>query len=135
MAKEWDVVDLWVGSFPSAEAVEQYFAETYDQDDGIPISPFAADMGQWFYDHDFVYRELHDPPARTLEEGLGRWSQLSWAHPQMLQAFRASPFLPFNVFLVAFGREIERPTSVDLPGRRLHYLGRFENSAADEAVA
>jgi hypothetical protein len=125
VANEWDVVDLWVGSFASAKAVEEYFNETYGQDDGIPISSFAAEMGQWFYDHDFVYQEFHDPPAQTLEEALERWSQLSWAHARMLQAFRASPCTPFNLFLVAFGQSIERPKSVDQPGRRLHYLGRF----------
>lgn len=129
MAGESDIVDLWVGSFPSAEAVEEYFAETYGQDDGIPISRFAADMGEWFYDHDFVHWEFHDPPARTLEEAL--WPQHSWAHPQMLHAFHASPFAPFNLFLVASGLEIEQPTSVDLPGRRLHYLGRFKRTATD----
>lgn len=127
MAKEWNVVDLWVGSFQSAKAVEEYFAETYGQDE-IPISRFAADMGELFYDHDFVYWELHDPPARTLEEALERWPQLLWAHPKMVEAFHASPFSPFNLFLVAFGREIKRPASVDLRGQTLHYLGRFENS-------
>jgi hypothetical protein len=133
-AKEWDVVDLWVCSFPSAAAVEEYFFETYGEGDEIPISRFAADMGERFYDHDFVYRELHDPPARTLEEALEPWSNLSWAQPKMLEAFQASPFSPFNVFLVAFGREIERPKSVHVPGRTLHYLGRFEKTPADEAV-
>ena len=135
MADEWDVVDLWVCLFPSADAVEASFAERYDQEDGVPISAFAADMGVWFYDHDFVYREFHEPPARMLEEALGRWDHLAWAHPQMLQAFRDSTFSPFNLFLVAFGREIEHPKSMSSAGRTLHYLGRFENPAADRPVA
>jgi hypothetical protein len=130
VAEEWDVVDAWVCHFRSAEAVEAYFAETYREEDGTPISMFAADMGQGFYDHDFVYREFHEPPARALEEALERWEHLAWAHPQMLEAFGASPVSPFNVFLVAFGREIEQPKSVEFPDRRLQYLGRFEKGAA-----
>ena len=128
MAKQWDVVDAWVCSFQSAEAVEEYFAETYGQEDGTPISMFAEDMSESYYDHDFVYREFHEPPAHALEEALERWPQLAWAHRQMIEAFRASPVSPFNLFLVAFGREIERPKSVELPDRRLHYLGRFEHT-------
>jgi hypothetical protein len=135
MAGEWDVVDLWVCRFQSADAVESYFAETYGQGDDVPISAFAADMGAGFYDHDFVYREFHEPPAHALEEALERWPHLAWAHPRMLEAFRRSPLAPFNLFLVAFGGEIEQPRSVELPDRRLHYLGRFEHTAADGSVA
>ena len=131
MSEKWDVVDVWVCRFPSEEAVEVYFEETYGQEEDVPISAFAADMGHWYYDHDFVYREFHDPPAQALEEALERCPQLEGVHPQLLEAFRASPLSPFNLFLVAFGREIEEPKSIELPDRNLHYLGRFENAAAE----
>jgi hypothetical protein len=64
MAKEFEVVDIWVGLFPSKERLERYFSETYSgDDDGTPISEFARDMGQWFYDHDFLEKGFHPEPT------------------------------------------------------------------------
>ncbi|MGK7925701.1 MAG: immunity 22 family protein [Spirulina sp.] len=46
---------IWLGNFPSADALEKYFAETYDEDDdGTPLNQFAADQGEHFYDSDWV---------------------------------------------------------------------------------
>ena len=49
VAKEFEVVDVWLCRFPSEEAADRYFEETYDEDDDDrPISQFAADMGERF---------------------------------------------------------------------------------------
>ena len=40
MAKGFDVVDVWVGRFPSAEAADAYFDETYN--DGICLARQAG---------------------------------------------------------------------------------------------
>ena len=47
-----DVSHIWLGQFPSEEALDRYFEETYDDD--APINQFAADQGTAFYDHDWV---------------------------------------------------------------------------------
>lgn len=48
-------VSVWVGNFGSQGAVDSYLVEQYDEDrDEEPISPFTADIGLKFYDHDFI---------------------------------------------------------------------------------
>ncbi|RYX82611.1 hypothetical protein EON83_18745 [bacterium] len=46
-------VDVWVGLFSSRERLEKYLEEIYDDDDSTPLSEFAGDMDEFFYDHDF----------------------------------------------------------------------------------
>jgi len=47
-------VSVWVGEFGSEEAVAAYTLEQYDDvRDDEPLSPFAADIGLRFYNHDF----------------------------------------------------------------------------------
>ena len=66
MAAEFRVVDIWVGSFPSRAAFEGYLHETYGDHDHAPLSKFAADMGQTFYDHDFLEAAYHEEPSSDL---------------------------------------------------------------------
>jgi hypothetical protein len=55
MPDDFDTVDAWIGDFQTPETLDAYMAETYYEDDReAPISAFAADQGQWFYDHDFL---------------------------------------------------------------------------------
>jgi hypothetical protein len=61
MAAEFRIVDIWVGSFPSRAAFEGYLRETYGDDDDTPISKFAADMGQTFYDLFTIAGERSEP--------------------------------------------------------------------------
>jgi hypothetical protein len=127
VAEEFGVVDVWLCRFASAEAADAYFEETYEEDDdGRPISPFAADMGERFYDHDFVERgDFHDPPINDVAGAVARHSFSSSYLAAVVEAFRAKPVAPFNMVLLVWNREIERPVSVAQPGRTLHYLGRF----------
>ena len=53
--RETETSHFWVGHFPDGRRVGKYFAETYDEDDDdMPISQFARDQGERFYDHDFM---------------------------------------------------------------------------------
>ena len=128
----WEVVDLWVGRFGSAEAADAYFEETYGDDEDEqgrvierPISPFAADMGETFYDHDFVEREFHDPPATDLAAALARHSFSASYVAHAVAAAGPDPPTPFDLVLLVFGREIERPVSVEARTHSLAYVGRF----------
>ena len=129
----WEVVDLWVGRFPSAEAADAYFEETYSEDEDEqgraierPISPFAADMGETFYDHDFMEREFHEPPQTDLAAALARHSFSASYVAQAVAAAGPDLPTPFNLVLLVFGREIARPVSVQAPTYSLAYVGRFE---------
>jgi hypothetical protein len=42
-------VDVWAGLFESEERFNRYLEEIYDDDDDlIPLSEFAGDMGEFF---------------------------------------------------------------------------------------
>jgi hypothetical protein len=70
LAAEYDVVDVFVGTFDSQEVLEQYLEETYDQDEeDAPISAFAKDQGEAFYDHDFVESRFEDSAKSFIELG------------------------------------------------------------------
>ena len=49
---------FWVGRFPSEQSAADYFAEVWDEDDEdrehTPLSAFARDQGEKWYDHDFL---------------------------------------------------------------------------------
>ena len=50
-------VSVWIGNMTSAEfkryCLEEHYSDDPEHDD-VPMNPFAADMGDVFYDHDFV---------------------------------------------------------------------------------
>ena len=132
MTKEFQVVDVWLCRFPSVEAVDAYFEETYDEENyDRPISQFAADMGERFYDHDYIERgDFHEPPVSDVARVVALHSFSSSYLSQVVEAFRLKPFAPFNTVLLVWNREIAHPVSIAKPGRTLHYLGRFSSDPA-----
>jgi hypothetical protein len=133
MAGEWETFDVWVGRFPSAAAVEGYFKETHTgEEDNPPISRFAAEVGTWFYDHDFMEYTFHDPPVLDFAAAVRERSfATSYASPAV-KAFEAAPLVPFNLVLVISGDQIDTPVSVASSDHVLQYLGRFECDTAAE---
>lgn len=107
------VVDVWVGLFISPETFDDYLSENYSGEDD-PISRFAADQGQSFYDHDFLQAAFtaptHDPTA-------------------LLEDFVAVPgglgVGPINALILAYGMQIHEPRSASGEGYQLYYLGQF----------
>jgi hypothetical protein len=149
MAAEFEVVDVWVCCFPSAEAAAAYFEETYDEGDedddseeddeeaeARSISQFAADAGERYYNHDFMERgAFHDPPIADIAAAVSPHSFSSSYLSEVVEAFRANPSAPFNCVLLVWNREIEYPVSIATPAATLHYLGRFRcNPSAPPAV-
>ncbi len=124
VAKEFEIIDVWVGRFSSSELANAYFDETYDDDDR-PISEFAADMGESFYDHDFMERAFHDQASDDFAKALAAHSFSSSYLSAATEAFELHPLKPFNLVLTVCNEEIERPVSVSKSGVMLQYLGRF----------
>jgi hypothetical protein len=126
MAEEFEVVDVWLCRFPSEAAADTYFEETYGDDDRL-ISQFGADMGERFYDHDFIERgAFYDPPITSVADAVAAHSYSSSYLAEVIDAFHSKPCVPFKTVLLVWNREIERPASVAHPERALDYLGRFE---------
>ena len=129
MFKESEV-DVWLCCFASEAAVEAYFDESYEDDDH-PISKFAADMGESYYDHDYMeLGDFRDPPISDIKVALSHHSYSSSYLAEVVAAFSANPFNPFNSMLLMWNHEIERPVSIARPEYTLHYLGRFKSDSA-----
>lgn len=129
MSDEFSVVDVWIGRFPNRERLDRYLEEHYDDmDDDAPISEFARDQGQWFYDHDFVASEFFDTQA-DLCRIVDAMSLETDIQGEILQAARAWP--EANVLLLVYGQEIESPCPVSGTDVRLAYLSRWGVKGTD----
>ncbi|HLO98297.1 MAG TPA: immunity 22 family protein [Fimbriimonas sp.] len=113
-------VDLWVGNFASREEFDQYFKETYNDDDG-PINQFAADQGETFYDHDFVDLEFYDQP-QSVDVIVPRLSYGESFSGEAVPAAETLGIGSVNCVLADYDNQFESPKSV--PGK-LTYLGKF----------
>jgi hypothetical protein len=127
MAIEFTIVDVWLGSFETEAALSAYLAETYSEDaEETPISAFAADQGQWFYDHDFVEQAFFDRTT-DLRAALADCSFASSYIDDVVAAYNAADLPAANTVLLVFGAAIRRPRSASAPGYRLQHMGRFKS--------
>ena len=115
---------IWVGLF--AKSLEGYFEEIYPEDDDeIPISKFAEEQGQLYYDHDFVELSFLKKPTglRKLIDGHSYSDQYIDA---VIEAAAKVGFESANVFVMGDSEEFEAPRSVEGEDYQLTYLGVFE---------
>jgi hypothetical protein len=131
-------VDLWVGRFKSRAACSSYFSEEFDEETGDrPISQFAADLEQPFYDHDSLETSYHSRAA-TLAEMLaghsGAASFVDAAGAVFDQREWPKSGGRVNTVVLAFDDAIDQPRDVAGPGYWLTYLGRFDCDLAAGAA-
>ena len=117
------IVDVWAGRADSEDRWLDYLRETITDDDEDPISEFAADQREPFYDHDFLYTEFSARPANLRERLRAVSSAATGAFDGWLASRDGDG--PVNAVLMLFGEEVESPRDCDRPGIRLTYLGRF----------
>ncbi len=123
MAKEFETVAIWLGRFPSEKKLEKYMAERYSDDDAKPISAFAADQGQVFYDHDFLeFGFRRASSARELLRGAS-FSTSYLGHVEA--AWHSQDLSGVNTVILVWNSEIESPRSVHSREYDLTYLGTF----------
>ena len=116
---------FWAGTVDSPEALAALFAERYGDDDA-PISQFAADQGEEFYDNDFleVGRAEPDltnpPPPAELADDHSYAEQ--WGE-EFAARVAARGLAGVNMLAFINAEEIEVPRDCEGPGYRLTYLG------------
>lgn len=123
LVDSFKVVDVWVGTFTSLESFEAYLSESYEGEDE-PISRFAADQEQSFYDHDFLQAELREPTTDLVGLMEGAQGLHLFVLPATA-AYRRLGVGPVNAYLLVYGMQIHQPRSVEGPGYHLDYLGQF----------
>jgi hypothetical protein len=118
---------FWVGYFPRGK-IPSYFAEVNDEDrEGMPLSAFAHDQGEKWYDHDFLEYGLREG-AESIQELVAGYSYSDpWAD-ELARRAAAAALSGVNFFVFINAEEIERPRSVKGDGYWLHYLGTIEYS-------
>lgn len=127
MPSEFDVVDVFVGKFGSKKALAAYLEESFDEDEAeedAPISAFAKDLGQGFYDTDLLESAFRKS-AKSLDDLCEEMSESNFWLPPARAAFLASGLDQPNTVILAFGETLDTPTSVIGPNYQLHHLGRF----------
>jgi len=123
MAKEFEVISIWFGRFPSEERLKRYMEETYD-DGNAPISEFATDQEELFYDHDFVEFSFRTP-SQNAAELLADHSFSSSYIPKAIEVFHKRQLGQMNSVILVWGVEIDKPVSKSGYDYELHYLGTF----------
>jgi Immunity protein 22 len=116
---------IWVARFESQEALDEYMDEAIDAgNDDAPISRFAADQGEGFYDHDLVYAEfLKSTTPKALIEC---WGFSDKATEAVVAAVEALGVDGLNTSFVADMGEFSKPKSASGTGYQLWYVGQFE---------
>jgi hypothetical protein len=116
---------IWIGLFDSKKRLEKYMEETYGEDeDESPISQFARDQWEWYYDHDLVYAEyIRKATVQTLIKVWG-FSEQSVA--EVMAAIEKLGPLKANVCFIADKDEFKAPRSATGNGYELWYIGQFD---------
>lgn len=125
MANEFNVVDVWTGRFSSPDTLTEYLRETYSGDDHQPISHFARDQDQIYYDHDFL-ESIYFEATQSLSTALGSCSFANFFVEDAGAAYVARCLPSATVAVLAFGPVIHKPRSVERQEYQLFYLGRFQ---------
>ncbi|MEM7801118.1 MAG: immunity 22 family protein [Chloroflexota bacterium] len=114
---------VWVGKFPSENALHQYFEEQYDMQAG-PINRFAADQQIHWYDHDWAERIFHknlSPLEAVLYHGY-----FDDVRDAIRTSIEAKEISDINATVMLLEEELE--TGLDAAGEayQLIYLGKFK---------
>ncbi len=119
------VCHIWLGKFASEAALDEYFEESYDEDDDdAPINGFAKDQRATFYDHDWVERSFKKgDDLKKLIKGHS-WSEKYMS--KVIAAAEKQKIAGANVFVMADRNEFRKPRSVKGKGYELWYVGTFE---------
>ena len=118
-----EISHFWVGHLPE-DLRGRYFEEALDEGDDAPLSLFARDQGQKYYDHDFL--EYGWGTAQTVQELVSGYSYSDqWAN-EFARRVGAANLPPFDFFMFISKQEVRHPRSVHGDGYWLHYLGTIE---------
>jgi len=118
---------FWVGTIPE-DFPASYFAEDYSDErgDNDPLSPFARDQGETWYDHDFL--EYGWSLAPTIAELVAGYSYSEQWAAELSRRAEAAGLRGINFFVFIDEAQIAAPRSVETRDGTLHYMGTIEYS-------
>jgi hypothetical protein len=116
---------FWIGRFANIERLAEYFAENYDDsDDGddTPVSQFAKDQDESWYDHDFL-EYVFDASGAHVEELIASASYAEQWSSELAKRAADAPMPGMNTVVFISQDQIGNPRSVTGPGYELRYVG------------
>lgn len=121
---------IWIARFDSEAAFAEYLDERLieeedEEEEGEtpPISQFAEDQGETFYDHDLVSGAfLGEPGTASLIEC---WNLPENIVKRVTKAIDKLGVTTANASIVADGKEFADPNSATGDGYELWYVGQF----------
>lgn len=120
---------FWAGKFRSGELLDEFFEETYSDNDDEPVSMFVESQSEFFIDHDFLERGYEDG-SLPVEE---RFAGYSWANKWMKelgQRLKKNDIEDANTIIMCCWDDdnghIENPVPFDGNGYEMKYLGVIE---------
>lgn len=126
--RETETSHFWLGRF-GTEAAANYLEEVWDEDDEdrvhTPLSAFARDQGERWYDHDFLEHGFY-PKAKSVREMTGGHSYHEQWADELVRRADAAGLTGMNVLIFLSEAEVGKPRSVSGDGYELHYLGTIE---------
>jgi hypothetical protein len=103
----------------------KYFVEIYAEDrKATPLSPFARDQREKYYDHDFL--EYDWGTAATIQELVRNYSYSEQWADELAKRVAAAGLTKINFFVFISQDEIKKPRSVEGDGYWLRYMGTIE---------
>jgi hypothetical protein len=134
----FEVVDVWVGVFSTPEQAMEYIEDQQahfdDETSTVPISKLAADMGEWFIDHDFLGLEVFEEPEDTIagllsasmmHDEYGTKDGQRIGEEFIAELYAQQNGAPVNTIVLVHDEQIKNPKSVRGADYWLHYIGRF----------
>ncbi|PQO35476.1 immunity 22 family protein [Blastopirellula marina] len=125
-------VAVWIGSFPKKSEFNAYLKETYGDDDvDRPISQFAVDLKETFYDHDFVFGEWYRGKPRSVETMLDGWRGADSFLTAAVAAAKKKKIADGNTIIIAYDHQFNSNRwPKDSP---IRFLGNFPYSETQAA--
>ncbi len=118
-----EISHFWVGHLPD-DLRGPYFAEKLDEGDDVPLSMFARDQGEKYYDHDFL--EYGWGAANTIQELVDGYSYSDQWAGELARRVADAGLTGVDTFIFISQEEVRAPRSVQGDGYWLKYLGTIE---------
>jgi hypothetical protein len=127
--RDTETSHFWLGHFPNEKRVAEYLAEVFDDEDEdrkhTPLSEFAADQGEKWYDHDFMEHGFKKN-AKSVEDLVNCYSYYEQWSAELARRAAEAGLTKLNMLIFICKDQIDEPRSIEREEYRLHYMGTIK---------